>query len=78
MFLKTIFTIIHILQLDQTALGMPYRSYLMSGLKDAATAAYFKQMVNAAILLGANETTVEREIFEALQFEMTLAKVRTL
>lgn len=54
---------------------MPDRTYLIRGLKDTATAAYRRQMVKTAILLGANKAIAEIEMLEALKFEMTLANV---
>lgn len=54
---------------------MPDRTYLISGLKDTSTAAYYRQMAKAAMLLGADKATAERELLEALKFEMTLANV---
>ena len=54
---------------------MPDRTYLIHGLNDSATVAYYKQMVKAAVFLGANEATAERELIESLEFERTLANV---
>lgn len=54
---------------------MPDRTYLIRGLKDTATAAYYRQMVKTAILLGANKAIAEIEMLAALKFEMTLANV---
>lgn len=36
---------------------------------------YFRFMVNAAVLFGANKSTAELELMNTLQFEMKLAKV---
>ncbi|XP_035227775.1 neprilysin-2-like [Stegodyphus dumicola] len=63
----------HIIELDQTSLGMPDRTYLMRGLNDSSTAAYFKLMVKAANQLGADESTSEEELRKALDFEIMLA-----
>ena len=60
--------------MDDTSLGAD-RTYLIRGLNDSATAAYYKKMVKTAMLLGADESTAESELLEALQFEMTLANV---
>lgn len=62
-------------QLDQTSLGMPDRTYLVRGLNDSSTAAYYQLMVKSAKLLGANEDIVEKELLKALHFEMALANV---
>lgn len=60
--------------MDQALLGIE-RSYLIRGLEDSATSAYYKNMVKAATLLGADERTAEKELLEALQLEMTIANV---
>ncbi|XP_042912794.1 neprilysin-2-like, partial [Parasteatoda tepidariorum] len=52
---------------------MPDRTYLVNGLSDSGTKAYYNLMVKAAKKLGANEETVEKELLEALNFEITLA-----
>lgn len=49
--------------------------YLIRGLDDSVTAAYYKKMVEAATLLGADKNTAERELLEVLQLEMILANV---
>ncbi|GIY38475.1 hypothetical protein CDAR_222011 [Caerostris darwini] len=52
---------------------MPDRTYLVKGLNDSSTAAYFNLMVKTAKKLGANEETVEEELMQALNFEISLA-----
>ncbi|GFT19377.1 neprilysin-2 [Nephila pilipes] len=64
---------VHIIDLDQTSLGMPDRTYLVKGLNDSSTAAYFQLMVKAAKKLGADKATAEEELMQALNFEITLA-----
>ncbi|XP_042901081.1 neprilysin-2 isoform X3 [Parasteatoda tepidariorum] len=64
---------VHIIDLDQTSLGMPDRTYLVKGLNDSSTEAYFNLMIKTAKKLGANEQTVEKELLQALNFEITLA-----
>lgn len=44
-------------------------------MQNLAIKEYYKFMVDAAVLFGANKTTAERELYKALQFEMELAKV---
>lgn len=63
----------HIVDLDQSSLGMPDRNYLLKGMDDPAVAAYYQLMVDSAVLLGSNETTAKKEMKEALEFEMILA-----
>lgn len=64
----------HVIDVDQTSLGMPDRNYLLRGLNDSAVAAYYKLMVDSAVFLGANRTVAEKEMYETLQFETTLAE----
>lgn len=63
------------MQLDQSSLGMPDRKYLMKGLNDTTVQAYYQLMVNSAVLLGANRSFAEKEMKDALMFEMQLANV---
>lgn len=41
----------------------------------SATRDYYKFMIDAAVLFGVNKTVAEREMHDALRFEMELAKV---
>lgn len=54
------------------------RTYLVRGLDDSVTTAYYKKMVKAATLLGARKSTAEKDLLDALEFEMTLANVTIL
>ncbi|KAL1428236.1 hypothetical protein MTO96_002636 [Rhipicephalus appendiculatus] len=68
----------YIIDLDQTSLGLPDRTYLLRGLNDSAVAAYLRLMVDAAMLLGATDrTAAEAELKNALLFEITLANYST-
>lgn len=51
------------------------REYLINGLDDDAVKAYFKFMVENAIIFGANRTEAESEMMEALELEFKLANV---
>lgn len=62
------------IKLDDPELGTD-RSYLIRGLNDSVTAAYYKKMVKAATLLGAEESTAKKDLLDALKFEMILANV---
>ncbi|XP_003739567.2 neprilysin-2 [Galendromus occidentalis] len=64
----------YLIDLDQTSLGLPERSYLLKGITDPAVRAYFKLMTDAAALLGVKDgAEARKELEEALQFETTLA-----
>lgn len=63
-------------QLQAPKLSLPDRDYwIESGLDDTTTAAYYMKMVESAKYLGADNATVEKELLEALHFEMALANV---
>jgi len=57
---------------DQASLGLA-QAYLVRGLKEKVVAAYYKYMVNTAVLLGADRSSAETEMMEVLEFEMELA-----
>uniref|UniRef100_A0A1W7RA35 Neprilysin n=1 Tax=Hadrurus spadix TaxID=141984 RepID=A0A1W7RA35_9SCOR len=63
----------YIIDLDQTSLGMPDRSYLLKGLNDSTVAAYFRLMVDSAVYLGSSREQAEKELSESLDLEITLA-----
>ncbi|XP_067139630.1 neprilysin-2-like [Centruroides vittatus] len=63
----------HIVDLDQTSLGMPDRSYLLKGINDTTVSAYFRLMVDSAVFLGADRERAEEELTKSLNFEITLA-----
>lgn len=52
------------------------REYLLKGINDKNVKAYFDFMVENAIIFGANRTTAEIEMKDALEFEIKLANVR--
>lgn len=54
------------------------REYLIGGMSDPDVKLYHSIMVNNAVILGANETQAEQELKEALEFEISLAKVRCI
>lgn len=64
-----------IFQLDEPSLELG-REYLINGLDDDAVKAYYKFMVENAIVFGANRSQAENEMKEALELEFRLAKVR--
>lgn len=54
---------------------MPDRSYLLRGLNDSTVRAYYKLMIESAVMLGANRSDAEKDMLEALAFETILANV---
>lgn len=62
-------------QIDQPNLGIS-REFLIRGIKDKITNAYFNYMTDVALLLGAKPTSaVRKELYQTLQFEIALANV---
>lgn len=52
------------------------KDYLDKGIETEAVQAYLKFMVDNAVLFGGNKEIAERELKEALEFEIKLAEVR--
>lgn len=62
-------------QIDQPTLGVS-REFLIEGLNNKITLAYFNYMVDVAVLLGAKPTVaIRKELYQSLQFEINLANV---
>lgn len=61
-------------QLDQAALGLS-REYLSKGFDEKIVQAYYKYMVDIAVILGADPDRARRELKESLEFEIKLANV---
>lgn len=60
--------------MDQAHLGLR-REYLIKGLEDKITKAYYEYMVDIAVLFGADKNAATKELLESLQFEISLANV---
>lgn len=65
----------YIIELDQSSLGLPDRSYYFKGFNDTTVAAYYDSMVDSAVMLGANRQEARKQMAEALEFETALAKI---
>ena len=63
-------------KLDQPSLGMS-RENLIKGFEDKDVLAYYQYMIDAAVLLGANETNAIKQLKRSLMFEMALANLST-
>lgn len=48
---------------------------MFDGLEDDNTKAYYNYLVDLAVIFGADQSQAQREIEEAVQFEMELAEV---
>jgi hypothetical protein len=62
------------LQLDQASLGLS-REYLTKGFSEKLVDAYYKYVVDIAVILGANRDRATKEIADSIEFEMKLANV---
>ena len=65
----------YIIELDQSSLGLPDRSYYFKGLNDTTVAAYFQLMVESAVMLGASRAEAQRQMADSLEFESSLARI---
>ncbi|XP_011866367.1 PREDICTED: membrane metallo-endopeptidase-like 1 isoform X1 [Vollenhovia emeryi] len=63
-----------LIDLDQAALGLS-REYLSKGFNDKIVQAYYKYMVDIAVILGANPSRAQAELKESLEFEIKLANI---
>ena len=63
--------------MDEPALGLPSREYYLHNYDSPPLRAYFKYMIDMAILMGANTATVKEEMKQVLDFETMLANVRS-
>lgn len=61
-------------QLDQASLGLS-REYLVKGMDEKIVAAYYRYMVDVAVLFGADRQRAAKELRESLDFEIGLAKI---
>lgn len=61
-------------QLDQASLGLN-REYLVKGMDEKIVAAYYRYMVDVAVLFGADRQRAVKELKESLDFEIGLAKI---
>lgn len=65
------------LQIEQPELIVASQD-LIEGLENENVKEYYSYMVNVATLLGADNTTVEKELLKVIEFEVALAKVRKI
>lgn len=74
---KTILTLIFFTkQIDQPDLGLS-QVFLLKGLENPVVKAYHSFQVDLAVLYGADKTRAEKEMRDALDFEIALANVRS-
>lgn len=63
------------IELDQSSLGLPDRSYYSRGMNDTTYAAYYELMVESAVMLGAERQDAMKQMREALDFENALSRI---
>lgn len=62
------------MQIDQPSLGIS-REYLIQGIDNKISKAYYEYMIDIAVLLGAEKADARSELSQSLQFEIQLANV---
>lgn len=63
-----------VIDIDQASLGLS-REYLVKGMNEKIVTAYYKYMVDIAVIFGAQRETAMKELKESLEFEMALANI---
>jgi neprilysin len=69
-----IFLFLFNFQIDQTDFGLNIE-YLLKGIENPIVKAYLDYQVDVAVQLGADRKRAEKEMMDALEFEIGLAKV---
>ncbi|XP_043288930.1 neprilysin-2-like [Venturia canescens] len=64
----------YVIAIDQATLGIP-RDFLLNGTDDPEVQRHYEKMVKTAVQLGAQRARAEKEMMEALVFEMKLANI---
>ncbi|XP_015789311.1 neprilysin-1-like isoform X1 [Tetranychus urticae] len=64
---------LHIIQIDQMSLGLPSQDYYLNPSSKKDKEAYYKLMVDIAILLGAEYDYAQQQMQQVLNFETKLA-----
>ncbi|KAI1296489.1 Neprilysin-2 [Halotydeus destructor] len=64
---------VNIIQIDQMSFGLPSREYFLKSSSQKDKDAYYKLMVEIALLLGSERSRAEIELDKVLQFETLLA-----
>ncbi|XP_071109353.1 neprilysin-1-like [Haliotis cracherodii] len=64
-----------VIYLDQTWLGMGNRGYFLQGLQDKLLVAYRTFIRNVATELGADQTTIDADVEDLIDFEVNLANI---
>ncbi|KAK0074956.1 hypothetical protein PV325_007594 [Microctonus aethiopoides] len=63
-----------VIDLDQPSLGLS-REFLVEGMNDKIVKAYYKYMIDIAVILGAPKEVAKKEMTESLEFEKALANI---
>lgn len=63
-----------LLQIDQPYLG-PASQFFIKGFNDPFVKAYYKFMVDVAVIFGASKARANKEMKEVMEFQIELAKV---
>lgn len=63
------------MQIDRPKLGLS-TPFLIREFNDTFVKAYYKYMIDVAVLLGADKTNAQEEMMKLMEFHIELAKVR--
>ena len=63
-------------QIDQTDFGLDIE-YLLKGVENPIVKAYLDYQIDVAVQFGADKAKAEKEMTDALEFEIGLAKVKS-
>ncbi|XP_067658960.1 neprilysin-1-like [Haliotis asinina] len=66
-----------VIYLDQTWLGLPNRGYYLKGVQDKYMVAYKQFIRDVATELGADQTTIDADVDDLIDFEIILANITT-
>ena len=61
--------------MDQASTGLS-QAYLAQGFDNKVVQGYYKLLVNLAVYFGADRTQAEKELHDAVNLEIDLAKVK--
>jgi predicted metalloendopeptidase len=63
------------LQIDQPTLGLPSRDYYLHPESQRDLQVYFEYMTDVAVIIGANRTDAESQLWDVIELEIKLANV---
>jgi len=65
----------NVIQIDQPTLGLPSRDYYLHPESQRDLQVYFEYMTDVAVILGANRSDAESQLWDVVEFEIKLANI---